>query len=119
MPYYDQAQTACAAGSYDEAVELQNQALSYGEYWNFLFGRAKALRCSHRYQEALLDLDRAIALRPSKTDLYIERAICYGLLRNTAAARRDMDLARVFPGEEGVRERIERWLRGISPRSRI
>jgi tetratricopeptide (TPR) repeat protein len=115
MPYADQGQSACAAGSYDEAVERQNLALSYGEYWNFFFGRAKALRCSHRYQEALLDLDRAIALRPSKADLYIERAICHALLRDSAAAWRDLDVARVFPGEEGVREHTERWLRGLSP----
>jgi tetratricopeptide (TPR) repeat protein len=115
LRYADQGQSACGAGRYDEAVALHNQALSYGEYWNFFFGRAKALRCSHRYQEALLDLARAIALRPSKADLYIERAICHGLLHDTGAAWRDLDFGRVFPGEEGARDHTERWLRGLSP----
>src|SRR5262249_22518374 len=76
LAYADQAQAACSAHRYDEAIELQNQALSYGQYWNSLLGRARVLRCSQHFQEALLDLNRAIALRASKADLYIERAIC-------------------------------------------
>ena len=117
LAYADQSQAACSAHRSDEAVELQNQALSYGQYWNFFLGRARALRCSQRFQEALLDLNRAIALRPGKADLYIERAICNALLHDTVAAWRDLDVARVFPGNENAREHTERWLRGFSPRS--
>ncbi len=117
LAYADHSKAACSAQRYDEAIELQNHALSYGQYWNFLLGRARVLRCSQRYQEALLDLNRAIALRPSKADLYIERVICNAMLHDSAAAWRDLDVARVFPGDESGREHTERWLRGFSPRS--
>jgi tetratricopeptide (TPR) repeat protein len=116
VPYYDQSNSACSDGRDTEAVELGTKALSYGEYWRFYYQRAMALRCSKRYQDALRDLDRAIALRPTKADLYVERAICHAYLGDYATAWRDIDIGRVFPGEEGGRERTERWLSGVAPR---
>ena len=116
MPYYDQSNSACSGGQGAEAVELGNKALSYGEYWGYYYQRAMALRCSKRYREALHDLDRAIVLRPAKADLYVERALCHAYLGDYAAAWRDIDTGRAFPGEESRRERTERWLRGVAPR---
>lgn len=90
---YDLGREARIAGRYAEAAELHAKALAQGEYWMFHYARGVALHHLGRYKEAIESLGRAIELRPYAGEPYLQRSIAYAMLKDFAAARRDLALA--------------------------
>lgn len=118
-PDWDAGIEAREAEQYGEAVQFYTRAISYGDYWNYYEARGLALRHLRRYDEALLDLDRAIALRPTVGVPYIERAVCRAYLRDFKGAWRDLDTARVLATSDDRLASTEQWLTGWAPRSTV
>jgi len=108
--YWDSGNVAQNAGRFDEAIQLYTTALSYGEYWAYYYGRGAAAGRIKRYKEAADDLNRAIALRPTRGDPYIDRAICNGIRADFSAARRDITTARLLPHREDWLTYVDKWL---------
>jgi tetratricopeptide (TPR) repeat protein len=77
-----------------------DRALGFGEYWEFLFYRAVALRALARFDEALVAIDRADALRPMTPTVLSERAALHCNRKEFVAAGRDLLVAlRTNPAE--------------------
>ncbi|RJR29766.1 hypothetical protein C4564_01645 [Candidatus Microgenomates bacterium] len=63
---------------------------------------------AERFDEAIAELDRAIALKPDYRDVYIAQSIYYEQQGNTNAARKSLKLVleRINPDDEEVKTRI-------------
>ncbi len=79
---------------YQESHESANKAVLSGEYDTFLFRRAKASRELGDYQSALIDVNKAIALRPASYENYLLRANIHVMMENAAIAAADYTLAK-------------------------
>ncbi len=73
----------------DALVEI-DRALGHGEYWEYLFFRAHALRALGRLDDALVVLDHADALRPMAPAVLSERAALHCNRKEYVAAGRDL-----------------------------
>ena len=105
--YCEQARQARLENHNTEAAALAAKALGYGEYWRFYNERAAAYYNLNRFQEALTDLNRAIALRPGEGESYLQRAMTFVKLDNYDAAFKDLDLAREFNTPEHLLRECE------------
>ena len=108
--YWDNGNIAQNAKRFPEAIQLYTKALSFGEYWAFYYGRGGAAVRAKRYKEALPDLNRAIELRPTKGDPYIDRAVCWANLGDYKAAKRDLMTAHTLPSREEWLSYVDKWL---------
>jgi tetratricopeptide (TPR) repeat protein len=77
-------------GRFDTVLAHVDRALSYGDYWEYLYTRAQALRGLQRYDEALIALDRAEALRPMHPTILSERAALHANRNEWIAAGHDL-----------------------------
>jgi tetratricopeptide (TPR) repeat protein len=75
---------------YDEALSAANRACALGDHWEFLLGRARIHVRRGDLAAALADLDRAAELRPTKADIFFERALANDAARRWEAAGRDL-----------------------------
>ncbi|WP_233582814.1 DUF4034 domain-containing protein [Corallococcus sp. CA053C] len=71
---WDRADDPRAESDNDRERALLDRALSTGDYWEFRRERAKRLRRAKDLDAALVDANRAVALRPARSDVYFERA---------------------------------------------
>ncbi|RKG75072.1 DUF4034 domain-containing protein [Corallococcus exercitus] len=71
---WDRANDPRVEDDNDRALVLLAQALSAGDYWEFRLARAKRLRGTGALDAALVESNRAVALRPARADVYFERA---------------------------------------------
>jgi tetratricopeptide (TPR) repeat protein len=90
---------------FDDALDDIDRALGYGECADFLAFRGHVLRALKRYDEALVALDGAVALRPMYPPTLSERAALHANRKEFVAAGTDLLTAlRVDPTEpEGKR----------------
>lgn len=72
------------------------------------YNMAILLGDQERYDEAVAELDRAIALKPDYRDVYIAQSIYYEQQGNTDAARQSLQLVleRINPNDEEVKTRL-------------
>jgi tetratricopeptide (TPR) repeat protein len=73
----DEAATAIEEGRSSDALASSDEALAFGEHWAFLKVRGHVRRHRKEYDAALVDLSRALELRPGNPDVLIERAEVY------------------------------------------
>jgi tetratricopeptide (TPR) repeat protein len=74
-------------------VALEHQSLKKADYAATLSNRGLLLTRSERYDEALADHDRAIAMTPEIASLYINRSNTYTRAKRYDDAMRDLDRA--------------------------
>lgn len=98
--YVDQAWNFRKDKNYDEAIALCTKAIGYGDHFRFFQERAQSYSEVKNLDKALEDLDRSIALRPVRADLYRARATVY---LNKGEAKRAVEeiafMEKQFPGE--------------------
>ena len=76
--YYDQSRKMVSGKEYKKAVEFCTKALDYGDNWLFYKQRAYVhYNFLENLQEALIDIDRAILLRPTIDESYRLRSKIY------------------------------------------
>lgn len=75
--YEDQANRLRQEKKYDQAIELCDKAIHYGERFSYYEERARCRLSANQYDKALEDANRAIALRPILDKPYLLRASIY------------------------------------------
>lgn len=97
-----------------------DHALTYGEYWGYLYQRARALRgLGGRDDDALATLDRADALRPMEPSVLSERAALHANRNEWIAAGRDLLTAlRIDPTEPNGKRYATDVLNGLMGEAR-
>lgn len=90
---WDKATLAVGEKDYKGALELLNTAASFGDHWVFFSTRSGVLRLLKRMPEAILDINRALALRPQSVPALTERVLEYTLVRKYKDAAVDLKLA--------------------------
>lgn len=60
-----------------DALTASDEACALGDHWAFLKGRGHVLRHRKEHDAALVDLTRALELRPGNPDVLVERAEVY------------------------------------------
>lgn len=86
----DQGNVLWTAGKLDEALIAFDRACALGDHWAFLLARGKLRSERKEHAKALIDLDRALALRPGSPPVLVERARVHGALRHAEPAGRDL-----------------------------
>ncbi|AKQ64697.1 GTP cyclohydrolase III (methanopterin) [Myxococcus hansupus] len=71
---YDRARDRRVQSENTQIHELLTRALSAGDYWEFRLARAAQLRRAQALDEALAEVNQAVALRPARASVYFERA---------------------------------------------
>jgi tetratricopeptide (TPR) repeat protein len=85
---------------FDTVLADVDRALLHGDYWEYLYLRARTLRGLTRFDEALVTLNRADALRPMNPAVLSERAALHANRKEWIAAGRDLLTAlRIDPAE--------------------
>jgi tetratricopeptide (TPR) repeat protein len=111
----DRCNLALRQPDLDRAFAACDAATSVGEHWDFLFERAGVLASLDRRPEALVDLDRAVTLRPQDRHLLRRRA---RLLKQMRAYRRfaaDFAVLREIDPVEGPNNGDAAWAaRGLA-----
>jgi tetratricopeptide (TPR) repeat protein len=90
---YATAETWRRAGKRQEAIQYYDRALRFGDYWFYRYRRGLNFYNLKRYDEALVDFDRALALRPQLTGVLDARARTYRRQGRYDNAFADWDLA--------------------------
>jgi tetratricopeptide (TPR) repeat protein len=90
----DRAITAGADDQYEAAVRSYDEALRYGEYWQYRWLRGQELYSLQRYDEALADHEYWIAHGQRIPAALLSKAYTLGKLRRFAEAAEVIDLAR-------------------------
>ena len=86
----DVADVAIADGREADALAASDRALAFGDHWAFLLGRGHVLRHRKENDAALIDLSRALQLRPGNPDVLVERAEVYFALQKAELAAHDL-----------------------------
>jgi tetratricopeptide (TPR) repeat protein len=86
----DQANMLHLNRRYAEALTVINRACALGDYSKFLLQRAQTYRRLNRLDEALKDLDRGLAVRPTDELLTFERAKVHSLAGHCELAASDL-----------------------------
>ncbi len=73
---------------YATALGGVDRAIGYGEYWEYLYFRARTLRALKRFDEAVVMLDRADALRPMQPEVLVQRAALHSNRKEWVTAGR-------------------------------
>ncbi|HOX44540.1 MAG TPA: hypothetical protein PK668_13145 [Myxococcota bacterium] len=82
----------------DEALAAANQACAFGDHWEYLANRGLVRYLRKEYDAALVDLDRADALRPGLPDvLYLRVGVKFRRKRTKEAAQDLLAALRVAP----------------------
>lgn len=89
---FDRGSLLCASGKDAAAVEYFTKALKHGEFYLYLEYRARCLGNLGKEREALLDLDRAVKLRPQRIDILLSRADRLVELKKYHEARETLSL---------------------------
>jgi uncharacterized protein len=113
---WDRGRVLESAGKKAEAIEAYQRAMRYGNFWQFRYDRGDLYSRSDRNEEALTDLDRALAQNPQHADaLYRRSRVTYRLGRKAwgtdastdylSQSFRDIEMAVALePAEEDYRE---------------
>src|SRR5262249_55486768 len=122
----------------DDAIREFNRALEFGDDWRFYDSRADVLFRAKRYDEALADYDRAVALAPLASEPTMSRALLLAVMerpdpsadRGVAAIARldptssDLENFRTWPVRKSLEEGIAhyeagRWDEAIAVFTRV
>ena len=87
---WDRVRDLRAEGGNDRARVLLAKALSAGDYWEFRLSRAERLRRAKDLDAALVEANRAVALRPARASVYFERARILASSRKWGPAGEDL-----------------------------
>ncbi len=110
---WDQGREAARAGDYATAIALYEQALSYGESWNFLYDLADCYYRARLYGDALGALDRAMAINPDSADGFGLRSRISFAQRNWDEAMTSLEkMERTGEAGSGGASGIRRWESG-------
>jgi tetratricopeptide (TPR) repeat protein len=97
-----------------DALKIYDKILSLDKNdQNTLQRHANLLIKLNRPGDAITDYSRLIAGNPGEAGLYVERADCYALMKNAAAARKDYEKAKSL--EPDLSEQIEKKLKASQP----
>ncbi len=108
--YYDAGRAQGGKKNYGAALELFNEALSFGELAMFFERRADAYQDLDKLDEALKDINRAIEIKPQDADLYYRRSQILGGQNMLREALQDIEVAeQLEPNDERILEQ-KKWI---------
>lgn len=88
---------------YSKAIDLYNQALSFGPDHNYLRDRGRIYYIMDDYGSALADLNKAVSLRPTIVDNYDMRSKIHYAKGDYEVSLRDLDTAiELQPTDSGI-----------------
>ncbi len=100
---YDMADQLFRAKKLDEAAAALQNALDYGDAWEFYYLRSRIDVARGDVGAALYDVDRALALRPQEAEVLAQRAWLHMEQKEWEKAAADLVAAlRIKPTDEGV-----------------
>lgn len=108
--YYDKGNIEKRNKNYAAAIELYNKALSFGEYGTYYEARAQAYSNVKNYNQALLDIESAIRLRPAYEEYYTSRALIYYYLGDMKQVITDLSLAESTKPEDIIDSINRDWI---------
>jgi len=107
-------------GNRELALSLLDQTVALGDLEDFFLARAAVRMTLHRYEQALPDLNRALALNPLDTTTLRRRAVTHFYLDQVPQAQADIERAQVLdPTDLTIRQWVQRITRGNPQASRL
>lgn len=111
----DRAQVLENRNDFDQALAAINRACELGEYWEFLEERADIKLWKDDLEGALVDINRAIALRPGVVNLVFKRArILYHQKSYEKAAQDLLVGVKANPTDQLAKRIMPRVAQGLS-----
>lgn len=110
--YYDKGRVEYHNKNYQAAMELYTQALSFGEYSRFYEGRSNIYYRFRKYNDALLDIERAIILKPNIEEYYTDRALIYYALGDMKQCVNDLSIAEATKPDDIICASNADWILG-------
>jgi len=98
--------------NFEEAIELFNRAIEFGDDWNFYYRRARTYHFTFKkYDRALDDINKSIAIRPTRSKNYIMRSKIYLAMENYDESLSDLAIGNQLTPES---DRVEDWAQRAS-----
>lgn len=114
----DRGDLARGEAQYEEAIRQYSLALSHGHDRDYFYRRALAFRRDGQYDEALLDLQAALAIQPQDEEALYQSAVVLTRLGRLDEARSSLALAHALdpahPGYVGDEWEVRQAARALS-----
>ena len=107
--YYDQARILGAQEKHQDSVQLLARAMDYGDHFRFYHERAERYHFHLKDRaQALQDVNRSIALRPTSSESYLLRSRIYFALERLDDSLADLRMAvRLSPADKSNQKWME------------